>query len=360
MSGTVMITTGGTGGHIFPGLAVATELIARGWRVFWLGTRDGMEARIVPEHKVDFEALNFGSVRGKGFVRLVFGPFALLFACWQAWRIIRRRRPNVVVGFGGFASFPGGLMAVAQDVPLVVHNLDAKPGLANRILRFGADRVLTGFPHTFNAGRARKVAWVGNPLRAEITAIGPPEQRFSGRSGPLLVLVVGGSLGAVALNERVPKALALLAPGDRPHVTHQAGEKHIDGLRAAYASAGVDAECLPFIADIAHRYAEADLVICRAGATTIAELAAVGVGSVLVPFPYAADDHQIDNARVLGDCGAAEIILQAELLPERLADWLRAATRERLLAMAVAARALRKADATQRVADICIAVAQMR
>jgi len=355
-----MITTGGTGGHIFPGLAVATELIARGWRVFWLGTREGMEARIVPEHKVDFEALDFGSVRGKGLVSLVFGPFALLRACWQAWRIIRRRRPNVVVGFGGFASFPGGLMAVAHDVPLVIHNLDAKPGLANRILRFGADRVLTGFPHTFDAGRSAKVAWVGNPLRAEIIAVAPPEQRFRGRYGPLLVLVVGGSLGAVALNERVPKALALLAPDDRPRVTHQAGEKHIDGLRAAYASAGVDAECLPFIADIARRYAEADLVICRAGATTIAELAAVGIGSVLVPFPFAADDHQVDNARVLGDCGAAEIILQADLSPERLADWLRAATRERLLAMAVAARTLRKADATQRVADICIAVAQMR
>jgi UDP-N-acetylglucosamine--N-acetylmuramyl-(pentapeptide) pyrophosphoryl-undecaprenol N-acetylglucosamine transferase len=360
MSGIVMITTGGTGGHIFPGLAVATELIARGWRVFWLGTRDGMEARIVPEHKVEFEALNFGSVRGKGFVRLVFGPFALLYACWQARRVIRRRRPNVVVGFGGFASFPGGLMAVAQDVPLVIHNLDAKPGLANRILRFGADRVLTGFPDTFDAVRNKKIVWVGNPLRAEIAALAAPEVRFSGRSGPLIVLVVGGSLGAVALNERVPKALALLASGDRPHVTHQAGEKHIDALRAAYASAGVEAECLPFIADIARRYAQADLVICRAGATTIAELAAVGIGSVLVPFPYAADDHQLDNARVLGACGAAEVIVQTELTPERLAGWLRTATRERLLAMAVAARKLRKADATQRVADICMSVAQMR
>ena len=360
VSGTVMITTGGTGGHIFPGLAVATELIARGWRVFWLGTRDGMESRIVPEHKLEFEALNFGSVRGKGVVRLVLGPFALLIACWQARRIIRRRRPNVVVGLGGFASFPGGLMAVAQDVPLVILNPDARPGLANRILRFGADRVLTGFPHTFGAGHNKKVFWVGNPLRAEIIAVAPPEQRFNGRSGPLVVLVVGGSLGAVALNERVPKALALLAPGDRPRVTHQAGEKHIDGLRAAYASVGVAAECLPFITDIARRYSEADLVICRAGATTIAELAAVGIGSVLVPFPFAADNHQVDNARVLGDCGAAEIILQDEFTPERLADWLRVATRERLLAMAVAARKLRKADATQRVADSCIALAQMR
>ena len=277
-----------------------------------------MESRIVPEHKLEFEALDFGSVRGKGFVRLVLGPFALLIACWQARRIIRRRRPNVVVGLGGFASFPGGLMAVAQDVPLVILNPDARPGLANRILRFGADRVLTGFPHTFGAGHNKKVVWVGNPLRADIIAVAPPEQRFDGRSGPLVVLVVGGSLGAVALNERVPKALALLAPGDRPRVTHQAGEKHIDGLRAAYC----ERRRRRRVPAVHHRHRaslrEADLVICRAGATTIAELAAVGIGSVLVPFPFAADDHQVDNARVLGDCGAAEIILQAEFTPERL------------------------------------------
>ena len=357
-----MITTGGTGGHIFPGLAVATELIARGWRVFWLGTREGMEARIVPEHKLEFEALNFGSVRGKGLVRLVLGPFALLIACWQARRVIRRRRPNVVVGLRRLRLISrrpdGGGAGRAAGRPQPRCPAGARQ--SHPALRRGsrADRIsrTRSTPDT-----TRRVAWVGNPLRADIIAVAPPEQRFSGRSGPLVVLVVGGSLGAVALNERVPKALALLAPGDRPRVTHQAGEKHIDALRAAYASAGVDAECLPFIADIARRYAEADLVICRAGATTIAELAAVGIGSVLVPFPFAADDHQVDNARVLGDCGAAEIILQAEFSPgAACADWLRAATRERLLAMAVAARSLRKADATQRVADICIAVAQMR
>ena len=360
MSGVVMITTGGTGGHIFPGLAVATELIARGWRVFWLGTRDGMEARIVPGHKVEFEAIDFGSVRGKGWMRFLLGPFAIIRACWQALRVIRRRRPDVVVGFGGFVSFPGGLMAVARDVPLVIHNLDAKPGLANRILRYGADRVLTGFPDTFGAGSDRKVTWVGNPLRADIVAVGPPEQRFAGRSGVLKLLVVGGSLGALALNERVPLALALLAAGERPRVTHQAGEKHIAALRAGYLAAGVEAECIAFIDNMAQRYAEADVIICRSGATTVAELAAVGIGSVLVPYPHAADDHQVDNARVLADCDAAELILQHELTPERLAAWLRAATRERLLAMAMAARKLRKADATQRVADTCIAVAQMR
>jgi UDP-N-acetylglucosamine--N-acetylmuramyl-(pentapeptide) pyrophosphoryl-undecaprenol N-acetylglucosamine transferase len=357
-----MITTGGTGGHIFPGLAVAAELLALGWRVFWLGTRQGMEARIVPEHKLEFEALDFGSVRGKGWLRLLLGPFAILWACVQARRVIRSRRPNVVVGFGGFASFPGALMAVAQGVPLVIHNLDAKPGLANRILRYGADRVLTGFPRTFEAARrdAGKVTWVGNPLRADILAVPSPEERFRGRSGPLKLLVVGGSLGAVVLNERVPQALALLASDERPRVTHQAGAGHIDALRAAYAQAGVEAECLPFIDDMARRYAEADVVICRSGATTVAELAAVGIGSVLVPFPYAADDHQVDNALVLAEREAAELILQADLTPARLAAWLRTANRERLLAMAEAARTLRRADAARRVAETCIAVAQMR
>lgn len=355
-----MITTGGTGGHIFPGLAVAAELIARDWRVFWLGTRDGMESRIVPRHKIDFEGLSFAAVRGKGIVRLLLAPFAILWACWQARRVIQRRRPNVVVGFGGFASFPGALMAVAHNVPLVIHNLDARPGLANRVLRFGADRVLTGFPGTFGAGRHRKVAWVGMPLRADIVAVAPPEERFRNRSGPLGLLVVGGSLGAAALNDCVPKALALIDAATRPRVTHQAGERHIDALRIAYERAGVTAECLAFIDDMAKSYAQADMVICRAGATTVGELAAVGIGSVLVPFPYAADDHQVDNARVLAERGAAELILQRDLTPERLAAWLSAASREALLKMAMAARTLRKADAAQRVADTCIAVAQIR
>lgn len=251
-------------------------------------------------------------------------------------------------------------MAVARDVPLVILNPDAKPGLANRILRFGADRVLTGFPNTFGSNENPKVTWVGNPLRADIIAVAPPEERFAGRSGALNLLVVGGSLGALALNERVPQALALLAAQERPRVTHQSGEKHIAALRAGYLEAGVDAECVAFIDDMAKRYADADLIICRSGATTVAELAAVGIASVLVPFPHAANDHQVDNARVLADCHAAEMILQQDLTPEWLAAWLRAATRARLLTMAIAARKLRKADATQRVADTCIAVAQMR
>jgi UDP-N-acetylglucosamine--N-acetylmuramyl-(pentapeptide) pyrophosphoryl-undecaprenol N-acetylglucosamine transferase len=353
-----MITTGGTGGHIFPGLAVAAELAARGAKVSWLGTRDGMEARLVPQHAVEFDGLDFRSVRGKGLRRLLFGPFAILAACVSAWAILKRRRPGVVLGFGGFASFPGALMAVARNVPLVIHNLDAKPGLANRMLRHGADRVLTGFPGVLGEGRDRRVAWVGNPLRADIEAIAPPEARFAGRTGPLSVLVVGGSLGAAALNECVPRALALLSTQARPVVTHQAGEQHIEALRAAYANAGVEAECLPFIHDIARRYAQADLVICRSGATTVAELAAVGVGSLLVPFPYAAEDHQVDNAEQLARRDAAVLWLQRDFKPERLAEWLSGLDRERLLRMAVAARGLRKAEATARVADICLELAR--
>ncbi len=360
MTGTVMITTGGTGGHIFPGLAVATELAGRGWGVCWLGTRDGMEARLVPRHGVDFEGITFRSVRGKGLARLLFGPFAILSACVQAWRVLARRRPSVVIGFGGFASFPGALMAVARNTPFVVHNLDAKPGLANRILRHGADRVLTGFPGVLGEGRDKRVTWIGNPVRADIVAVPAPEERFAGRTGPLSILVVGGSLGALALNECVPRALALLEPEMRPNVTHQSGEKHIDALRAAYADCAVEANCVPFIDDMGRHYARADVVIARAGATTVAELAAAGVASVLVPYPYAADDHQVDNAQQLAGRDAAVMILERNLSPEALADWLRGATRERLLDMARAARSLRKADAVARVADVCIELGERR
>ena len=358
MSATVMITTGGTGGHIFPGLAVAFELMSRGARVFWLGTRDGMESRLVPKHAVDFEGIGFASVRGKGIKRLLLGPYAIANACRQAWAVIGRKRPGIVVGFGGFVSFPGALMGVARNLPLVIHNLDARAGLANRVLRHGADRVLTGFPGVLGEGRDPRVEWVGNPLRADIEAVPPPSERFAGRNGPLRLLVIGGSLGALALNETVPRALALMPVDTRPRVTHQSGEQHIDALRDAYAQASVAAECLPFIDDIARRYAEADIVVCRAGATTVTELAAVGVASLLVPYPHAADDHQLDNAEQLATRGAAEVWSQRDLEPQRLAHWLAGLTRERLLAMASAARSLRKAGATRRVADICLELAK--
>jgi UDP-N-acetylglucosamine--N-acetylmuramyl-(pentapeptide) pyrophosphoryl-undecaprenol N-acetylglucosamine transferase len=360
MTDTVMITTGGTGGHIFPGLAVASRLVAKGCKVFWLGTRDGIEARLVPQHGVDFEAIRFGGVRGKGLKRLLLGPFSLLLAFWQSLRVIRRRAPDVVLGLGGFASFPGALMGVAWGRPLAIHDANAVAGLANRILAFGADRILLGFPDALRGKHAAKVQWVGNPLRDDIVAVARPEQRFAGRQGPLQLLVLGGSLGAVALNQRVPSALALLAPSQRPQVTHQAGDAHIEALRRAYAEAGAAAECVAFIADMARRYAEADLVICRGGALTVAEIAAVGVGSVIVPLPGAIADEQTHNARFLVDAGAASLVPQSELTPQFLADMLSGYDRERLLAMAIAARSVARTDATERVADACMELARSR
>ncbi|HEX8010291.1 MAG TPA: undecaprenyldiphospho-muramoylpentapeptide beta-N-acetylglucosaminyltransferase [Casimicrobiaceae bacterium] len=358
MTGTVMITTGGTGGHVFPGLAVAARLIAKGWRVFWLGTRQGLEAKLVPQHGLDFEAISFAGMRGKGPKQLLVGPFALLVAFWQSLRVIRRRAPDVVLGLGGFASFPGALMGVACTKPLVIHDANAVAGLANRILAYGADRILLGFPDALGGRHAAKVEWVGNPVREEIATLAPPEERFRERSGPLKLLVLGGSLGAAALNERVPAALALLPATLRPIVTHQAGEKHIDALRRAYAAAGVEAECVPFITDMAGRYRDADLVICRSGGLTVAELAAAGVGAVLVPLPGAIADEQTHNARFLADAGAGVLIPQAELTPEGLAELIRGCTRERLLTLAIAARRVGRADAAERVAAVCVAEAE--
>jgi UDP-N-acetylglucosamine--N-acetylmuramyl-(pentapeptide) pyrophosphoryl-undecaprenol N-acetylglucosamine transferase len=358
MTMTVMITTGGTGGHVFPGLAVAAKLIARGARVFWLGTREGMEARLVPQHGVDFEAISFRGVRGKGIKTLLLGPFALTAACLDGWRIIRARQPNLVIGFGGFASFPGALMGVASGKPLVLHDANAIPGLATRVLAYGARRILLGFPNAFKGRHARLVEWVGNPLRDEIIAVPPPATRYAQRTGPLRLLVVGGSLGAQALNEVVPAALARLQPDARPLVVHQAGERHIDALRTAYANAGVTAECIAFIDDMAARYAWCDLVLCRGGALTISEIAAVGLASIVVPLPGAIADEQSANADFLVAADAALKLPQATLTPEKLAATLSELTRDRLLAMASAARKLGKPDAAQRVADVCIGLAQ--
>ncbi len=355
-TGTVMITTGGTGGHVFPGLAVAAKLIARDWRVFWVGSKSGMEAMLVPQHRIAFEGISFGGIRGKGLRQLLLGPLALLTGCAQSLKIVRGRAPDVVLGLGGFASFPGALMGVAAARPLVLHEANAIAGLANRVLAYGADRILVGFPDAFSGRHAAKIEWVGNPLRDAISRVPPPEARFAGREGPLRLLVVGGSLGAVGLNQRVPAALALLAPAGRPRVVHQAGEKHIDALRATYAAVGVDAECVPFIDDIAARYAEADVVVCRGGAMTIAELAAAGVAAIIVPLPGAIADEQSANAAFLVNAGAALRIAQAELTPQHLAERLSKLTRETLLAMAMAARGVGRRDAADRVADACIAL----
>jgi len=352
----VMITTGGTGGHVFPGLAVAAKLLARGARVFWLGTHEGMEAKLVPQHGVDFEAISFRGVRGKGLRTLLLGPFALVAACVDSLKIIRRRQPTVVLGFGGFASFPGALMGVATARPLVLHDSNAVAGLANRILAYGADRLLLGFPDAFGGAHARKATWVGNPLRDAVAALPPPAERFASHDGPLRLLVVGGSLGAQALNERVPAALAQLPPGARPRVVHQAGARHIDALRAAYAGAGVAAECVPFIDDMAARYAWADLVVCRGGAMTVAELAAVGLGAIIVPLPGAIADEQTANAQFLVDAGAAHCVAQEALSPEGLAALIAKTTREDALALAIAARGVGRRDAADQVADACVAL----
>ena len=350
---TLMVMAGGTGGHIYPGLAVADALRERGWKVVWMGNPDGMEARIVPASGYEVAWVRFTALRGKGLLRKLLLPFNLRKGFAQALAQIRRVRPDVVLGMGGYVTFPGGMMAALLGRPVVVHEQNSVAGMANKVLAGVADKVVTGFP-----GVLKKGEWLGNPVRADITAVAPPAVRFAGRSGPLKVLVVGGSLGAAALNEAMPKALALLAPEDRPLVTHQAGTRQIEALRAGYQAAGVGGELLPFIDDMAARYAGADLVICRAGALTVAELAAVGVASVLVPFPHAVDDHQTGNARFLADAGAAILLPQTELTPQRLATLLQDMTRERLLTMAEKARSCAKPDATARVADVCAGLAR--
>jgi UDP-N-acetylglucosamine--N-acetylmuramyl-(pentapeptide) pyrophosphoryl-undecaprenol N-acetylglucosamine transferase len=344
---TVLIMAGGTGGHIFPALAVAEVLRADGWQVAWLGNPDGMEARLVPRHGFTLTPIRFGALRGKGLFRKLLLPVNLARGFWQAFAALRRIRPAVVLGMGGYVTFPGGVMAGLLGVPLVIHEQNAVAGLANRVLARLARRVLSGFPDVLPGA-----LWVGNPVRAEIARLAPPAERFAGRSGRLNLLVVGGSLGARVMNETVPRGLALLPPEARPHVVHQAGEAHFEALEAAYAEAGVAAHCVRFIEDMAGAYAWADLVICRAGALTVAELAAVGVPAILVPFPHAVDDHQTANARFLTQAGGAFLLPQTELTPEAVA-LIGNYGRGQLLEMAEKARALAKPAAAEQVAGIC-------
>ncbi len=344
-----MIMAGGTGGHVFPGLAVADHLREAGWRVVWLGTKTGMEATLVPKHGYHMEWVNFSGLRGRGAVALFLLPLRLLVAFWQSARAIFAHRPDVVLGMGGYISFPGGMMAALFGRPLVVHEQNSIPGLANKVLAGVADRVLCAFP-----GALKRATLTGNPVRPEIAAITAPENRYAERSGPLRVLVVGGSLGAKALNDVVPRALALITGQPRPLVTHQSGEQHVDALRQAYSAAGVSAKTPAFIEDMAPAYAEADLVVCRAGATTVAEIAAAGVASVLVPYPHAVDDHQTANARFLADAGAAILVPESELSAERLAGLLARFDRVWLGDMARRARSLARPDATSAVAMACV------
>ncbi|MGD8790282.1 MAG: undecaprenyldiphospho-muramoylpentapeptide beta-N-acetylglucosaminyltransferase [Burkholderiales bacterium] len=352
MSKTILIMAGGTGGHIFPALAVADDLKSRGWRVVWLGSHAGMEAKIVPEQGYQTEWIRFGGLRGKGLVRAALLPLNLLIAFWQSARVIFRVRPDVVLGMGGYISFPGGMMAALFFRPLVVHEQNAVAGMANKVLATVADCLLTGFPGVF-----KRAICTGNPVRKAIYELPEPETRFADRAGALRLLVVGGSLGAKPLNETLPAALAILPESSRPQVTHQSGRQHLDSLRSAYREQGVEAEVVAFIDDMADAYACADLVVCRAGAITVAELAAAGVASILVPLPHAVDDHQAANARFLAERDAAVLIPQRELTPRRMADAIAGFTRRGLCQMATRARELGRPDAASEVANQCVVMA---
>ncbi|MFZ5555890.1 MAG: undecaprenyldiphospho-muramoylpentapeptide beta-N-acetylglucosaminyltransferase [Pseudomonadota bacterium] len=365
MSRTAMIMAGGTGGHIFPGLAVADELRQRGWNVVWLGSRGGMEGELVPKRGYPLERVRFSGVRGGGPLGWALLPLKLVVACVESAAALFRQRPDVVLGMGGFVTFPGGLMASLLGRPLVVHEQNAIAGLANRVLAAVADRVLVGFPQAFAPGAgaaswlrpARTPEWTGNPVRDAIALLPPPAERYAARSGPISLLVVGGSRGARALNDVLPRALAGMVPGERPRVMHQTGAGDAERVDAAYREGGVDADVRAFIDDMAAAYAASDLVICRAGALTVGELAAAGVASVLVPYPHAVDDHQSANARFLADAGAAALVPQSEFTPERAAELIRGFDRARLAEMAARARTRAQPDAARRVAEACMEAA---
>ena len=353
MSRCALIMAGGTGGHIFPGLAVAEALRERGWRVHWLGgigsaMHPSMESQLVPPRGFAFESIAFSGVRSKGPVTLALLPMRLLKAFWKSVRVIRRVKPDVVVGLGGYISFPAGLMAVLLGKPLVLHEQNSVAGMVNKVLASVADQVFTAFPNVL-----KKAEWIGNPLRPAFLAQPAPEERFAGRSGPLKLLVVGGSLGAKALNDLVPQALALIPEAIRPIVTHQSGARQLDALRANYAAAGVTAAITPFIDDTARAFADADLVICRAGASTVTELAAVGCAALFVPFPFAVDDHQTHNANFLVNQGAGWVIHQRDLSASGLSDMLQKTERSSLLKRALAAKNLQKTNATAVMVAAC-------
>ncbi|MDO8293916.1 MAG: undecaprenyldiphospho-muramoylpentapeptide beta-N-acetylglucosaminyltransferase [Gallionella sp.] len=353
MSRSILIMAGGTGGHIMPGLAVADILRSRGWQVTWLGAPGSMEAELVPKHGYGMAWVRFSGLRGKGLLRKLMLPFNLLTALGQSAAAIFRHRPDVVLGMGGYITFPGGLMAALLRRPLVIHEQNSIAGLSNKVLARIAQKTLSGFPDVLP-----KAIWCGNPVRGSIAGLPVPQMRYAARSGRLNLLVVGGSLGAKALNETMPQALALLPAEVRPNVVHQTGKQHFAAAQQLYQQAGVQADIQPFLEDMAASYANADVVICRAGALTIAELAAAGVASILIPFPFAVDDHQTHNARFLFERGAAVLLPQSELSAEKLAQLLRGLNREKLAAMAQQARGVAKADAAQQVAQICAELAE--
>ena len=350
MSRHLVVMAAGTGGHVIPGLAVAREMLARGWTVSWLGTTHGMENKLVPPSGIAMDNIAFSGVRGKGLLHTLSGGVRLLGAFWSCLRILRARRADAVLGMGGYVCFPGGLMAALLGKPLLLVNADAALLLSNKALLPVAERIAFGFDGPALA-KLKNAVVTGNPVRAEIAALPEPAQRFAGRNGPLRVLVVGGSLGARALNEAVPQALALIDIAQRPRVTHQTGAANLEAVRAGYERAGVEAELRPFIDDMAQQLADCDLIVCRAGAVTVSELCAAGVAAVLVPLVVSPTSHQRDNAQWLAGQGAGLHLPQAELSPKRLAELLAGLTREALLAMATKARALAKPRAAACVAD---------
>ncbi|MFK7885630.1 MAG: undecaprenyldiphospho-muramoylpentapeptide beta-N-acetylglucosaminyltransferase [Gammaproteobacteria bacterium] len=355
MSGPVLIMAGGTGGHVFPALAVADELRSRAVEVTWLGTRRGLESRVVPEANIEIDWIDVSGVRGKGITARVVSAVRLVRALVQAMRVIVRRRPTVVLGMGGFASGPGGIAAWLLRRPLVIHEQNSVAGLTNRYLARVARRVLCAFPDAF--GERRVDAVVGNPVRTAIGELERPREAPSDR--PRRLLILGGSQGAQALNEMVPLALAAMPAAKRPEIWHQCGEKNSAAASAAYASAAVDVRLDPFIDDMAAAYQWADLVVCRAGALTVSELALAGVAAILIPFPYAVDDHQTGNAMVLKNAGAAFVVAQSDLDPARLTRLLEEtlARPEVLIDMAKRARSLARPDAAREVADVCLSLA---
>ena len=348
----VLIMAGGTGGHVFPALAVADELRSRGVPIVWLGTHKGIEARVVRQAGYQIEWLSITGLRGKSAATLLLAPFRLMIACAQAFRVMWQRKPSVVLGMGGFTAGPGGLMAWLMRRPLLIHEQNAIAGLTNRILAHLASEVLEAFPQTFN----KKTTTVGNPVRKEIQQLSDPQSRLASHTNALRILVIGGSLGAVKLNEVVPEAVSRIAADARPEILHQTGAANLEMTRGAYRDHGVDARIEAFIDDMAAAYGWADLVICRAGAMTVFELAAAGVGSILVPYPHAVDDHQTANAEYLAGKGAALIKQQHELSSEWLGDTIARLTQQRgsLVNMAMAARQLARPEAANQVADHCM------
>jgi UDP-N-acetylglucosamine--N-acetylmuramyl-(pentapeptide) pyrophosphoryl-undecaprenol N-acetylglucosamine transferase len=349
------VMAGGTGGHIMPGLAVADILTQQGWSILWVGNPQKMEGKLVAQAGYQMVPVYFSGVRGKGWRDLVKAPFALLKACLTVWQAMSAQRPNVVLGMGGYVAMPGGIVSWLRGVPLVLHEQNAVAGMTNRWLAKIARAVMAGFPNAIPGAEV-----VGNPVRAAMLKIESPAKRYPSHEGPLKILVVGGSLGAAALNKVVPQAIALMPASQRPIVTHQAGNQHIESLQRAYEQSQVDATCTAFIDDMASSMSQADLMICRAGAMTVAEVAAVGMAALFVPFPHAVDDHQTDNANYLVKQDAAWLCQQSQLTPDWLSGWLIDCQRQVLEQFATRAHACAKTDAAQKIAQRCISVSEVQ